>query len=116
MAIYIHDEAAHLRLRVTGELDDASARELGFCFATAFSVVGSRTVVMDLTNLSAAGEAGRQILEALHGKGVNFLAKSQFQVDLVREVTGARTLAGADANSSRGTWLKTLGLGVTQES
>ena len=89
MAIYIHDEAARLRLRITGDLDEQATKELASCWTTAASVVGSRTIVLDLTALTSAHEAGRRFLETLHQEGVEFLARSDFQSHLVAGITGA---------------------------
>lgn len=78
MAIYIHDEAAQLRLRVTGDLDEQAAQELASCWTTASSVVGERKIVMDLTGLSSIQETGQRLLEALHRAQVEFVGKSDF--------------------------------------
>jgi ABC-type transporter Mla MlaB component len=104
MAIYIHDETARLRLRVTGELDEASARQLASCWTTASSVVGSRKVVVDLRTLAAVQAAGTDLLEALHREGVEFLASSEFQTQLVAEITGAARRTNPAGPSVRG-WL-----------
>jgi hypothetical protein len=71
------------------DLDAAAAKHLASCWATASSVVGFRQVVVDLTNLSALDDPGRDLLEALHREGVEFLARSEFQNRLVSEITGA---------------------------
>jgi len=96
MAIYIHDEAARLRLRVTGDLDELAAKELASCWTTASSVLGSRKIVVDLTSLAEACESGRHLLGALHKEGVEFLTKSEYQTELVRGVAawavGSRAL------------------------
>ena len=112
MAIYIHDEAARLRLCVTGDLDDDSAKELASCWSTASSVVGDRRIVLDLTALDAAHDSGRQLLEALHREGVEFLAQSESQQSLVAEITGAKVQqSSSDRSVSR--WLKGL-MGVSR--
>ena len=104
MAIYIHDEAARLRLRVTGDLDEGSAKQLAACWATAGSVVGSRKVAIDLRALAAIQDSGRDLLEALHREGVEFLADTEFQIQLVSEITGrARKPDAADRGVLR--WL-----------
>jgi hypothetical protein len=91
MSIYIHDEAARLRLRVTGTLDDPSARELLACWQTAGSVVSGRKVVADLTQLAGgSGDAGREVLAQLHEEGVEFLVRTVEQQDLVEEATGSK--------------------------
>jgi TfoX/Sxy family transcriptional regulator of competence genes len=86
LAIYIHDEAARLRLRVTGELDERATKELASSWKTASSVVGTRKVAVDLTSLTAACERGRDLLESLHRQGVEFLAQSPFQLKLVESL------------------------------
>src|SRR5882724_12644927 len=105
MAIYIHDEAARLRLRVTDELNEPAVRELASCWTTALSVIGSRTIVLDLTGLSSIADAGRQILEELHRYGVEFLAQTEFQLQLVAGITrGAVSPNARDRGVGR--WLK----------
>ena len=105
MAIYIHDEAARLRLRVTGDLDEQAAKELASCWTTASSVVGSRAIVLDLTGLSCAHDSGRQFLETLHREGVEFLAQSEFQLQLAAAITGAN-VAERPRDRGVGRWLK----------
>ncbi|HEY3742374.1 MAG TPA: hypothetical protein VGL53_21135 [Bryobacteraceae bacterium] len=100
MAIYIHDETARLRLRVLGELDEPAAKQLASCWATASSVVGSRTVVIDLTATSAVDHAGRELLEALHREGVEFLAHSEFQIELVSRIKGSGQRVLEDARAA----------------
>ena len=108
MAIYIHDEAARLRLRVAGDLDAAGAKQLASCWSTASSVVGFRKVVVDLTGLSAVDEPGRRLLEALHREGVEFLARSEFQIQLVSRITGAARKSNPAADYGVQGWLKGL--------
>ena len=105
MAIYIHDEADRLRLRVTGDLDDFATEELASCWKTASSVVGQRPLVVDLTGLYTAQASGRNLLETLHRQGVQFLTASEFQAELVAGVTGKPTYADAH-DGGVGRWLK----------
>ncbi len=105
MAIYIHDEAAQLRLSVTGDLDEQAAKELASCWTTASSVVGERKIVMDLTGLSSVNQTGHQLLEALHQARVQFVGKSSFQEQLIAAITGASTTKKR-ADGSVGRWLK----------
>jgi ABC-type transporter Mla MlaB component len=106
MAIYIHDEAARLRLRVAGDLDAAGAKQLASCWSTASSVVGFRKVVVDLTSLSAVDDPGLDLLEALHREGVEFLARSEFQVQLVSRITRAARKSNPAADHGVRGWLK----------
>src|ERR1700694_1265072 len=98
MAIYIHDEAASLRLRVTGDLDEVQARELASGWRTASSVVGGRKVTIDLRAVAAAGDAGRELLEVLLAAGAEFMAASPFQLALVAEVTGTSPVKKSPAD------------------
>ena len=105
MAIYIHDEAAQLRLRITGDLDERAAKELASCWTTASSVVGHRKIVVDLTGLVTAEALGRRFLEALHQEGVEFLAKSEFQTQLIAGLTG-KLVSDGPQERRVGRWLK----------
>ena len=105
MAIYIHDEAARLRLRVTGDLDEQAARELASCWNTASSVVGSRRIVLDLTGLVSAHAAARELLGDLREHGAEFMTQSAFQSELVAEITGAE-IAQRPRERGVGRWLK----------
>lgn len=107
MAIYIHDEAARLRLRVTGDLDDSAARELASSWQTASSVLQDRKIVLDLRSLTSSGARGRQLLESLHHLGVDFLAQTPFQSALVAEVTGQPSGSRESSDAASG-WLKAL--------
>ena len=113
MAIYIHDEAARLRLRVTGDLDDKAATELASCWKTASSVVRERTIVIDLTSLTAVQERGHELLEALHHEGAEFLAQSGFQTQLIAGITGKNVPDEESSGRGVGRWLKEV-LGVAR--
>lgn len=108
MAIYIHDEAARLRLRVTGDLDEKAAKELASCWTTASSVIRERKIVVDLTSLAAIHDGGRELLAALHHDGAEFLAQpSGFQAQLIAGITG-KQVVGEESATGRGVgrWLK----------
>ena len=87
MAIYIHDEAAQLRLRVTNDLDEQAANELASCWKTASSVVGERRIVMDLTGLSSIQETGRQLLE-LMGRKTHEVVSATYPEGLSKSICG----------------------------
>lgn len=106
MAIYIHDEAARLRLRVTGDLDDKAAKELASCWSTASSVVRGRKIVLDLTGLASVQDDARHLLESLHQEGVEFLAQSRFQTQLIAGITGAHGTTEETRERGVGRWLK----------
>lgn len=105
MAIYIHDEAARLRLRVTGDLDARAAKEMASCWNTASSVVRGRSIVVDLRALDSVQDAGRELLESLYQEGVEFLGQSGFQTQLIAGITGHR-VTGEASGRSVGSWLK----------
>jgi hypothetical protein len=91
MAIYIHDEAQRLRLRITGKLDDHLARELALCWATASSVIAGRKVVADLrevTGWSSSARAAGVVFEQLHEHGAEFLVRTDEQRAFVEQITG----------------------------
>ena len=91
--IYVHDEVARLRLRVTGAFNDDSSRELASCWATASSVVAGRKVIVDLRELSGeCSPVGRDILARLHQEGAEFLIRTSGQRELVEQITGVQTV------------------------
>lgn len=70
MRIYQHDNSDVFRIRLVGRLDAEAALELERCFRCAASILGSRPIVVDISEVSGSEEAGLALLRSLREQGV----------------------------------------------
>lgn len=70
----IHDGAAQFRFELEGALASGDVAELDQCWRTAASTIAGKTLVVDLTSLTAIDESGRQLLARWRQAGAEFVA------------------------------------------
>jgi len=70
----IHDGAAQFRFELEGALASGDAAELDQCWRTAASTIAGKTLVVDLTSLTAIDASGRQLLDRWRQAGAKFIA------------------------------------------
>jgi len=70
----IHDGAAQFRFELEGALASGDVAELDQCWRTAASTIAGKTLVVDLTSLTAIDESGRQLLYRFRQAGAEFVA------------------------------------------
>jgi len=70
----IHDGAAQFRFELEGALASGDVAELDQCWRTAASTIGGKTLVVDLTSLTAVDDSGRQLLNRWREAGAEFIA------------------------------------------
>jgi len=95
---YLHDTASSFRFKLSGSLAADDVAELGQCWLTASSALGSRTLIVDIEELTTVDEQGREFLRQLHEQGAHFIARSPQARILAEAITGRPmpTLALAD--------------------
>src|SRR4051812_17498533 len=76
LSYYLHDGPSAIRFKLCGALGDSDAAELNQCWRTASSTIGSRTLLIDISELTAADDAGRTLLGHWHQNGAQFVANS----------------------------------------
>jgi len=73
MILYQHDQAKTFRFVLVGELDGTSAHELQCAWETARSVLRGRELLVDLTQMTAAGPEGWGLLSRMKEAGARLL-------------------------------------------
>ena len=89
---YIHDSIAACRLELIGELTETEVGELTGCWRTARTILGSRSLILDLRALKSVDEAGKQWLAGMAQEGAVYSPESYLR-DLVagKHMTGSGT-------------------------
>src|SRR5262245_47264194 len=87
---YMHDEPDAFRLELSGTLADRAAQDVYHAWRTALSIIGKRSVVVDLTYVSAADPYGRALLRLWRGAGARIVARSTESRALVESILGER--------------------------
>jgi len=88
LSITLHDGAGAFRFQLEGELVEPMVPELEGSWNTAASTFGGRSVVIDFTRVTFVDESGEALLRKMHREGAEFVARSDYQRDLLREITG----------------------------
>lgn len=106
---YIHDHVRLFRLQLLGSLSALDMHELDGCWKTAHSSVAGRRIQIDISNLLAADEAGRNWLAQLaNTPNLDFLAAPEsagfLPAGVAMEIVSnpAATLAGSWIGRSMG--------------
>src|ERR1700744_3279296 len=87
---YMHDGPSAFRFELSGILHDAGARRLDQDWRTASSVIGDRTLVVDLTFVTAIGELGRALLARWYGEGSQIIAQTEESRQLAESALGQK--------------------------
>lgn len=74
MQIYQHDNSDAFRFRLIGRLDLEAAAELERCWRSALSVLGSRPLVVSVSEVAGFEETGLSLLRKMRDEGVLFAA------------------------------------------
>src|SRR5215831_7771751 len=85
---YMHDRPAAFRFKLVGALAGAAAAELEQCWLTALSTMEGRAFVVDVGDLTAVDEAGRELLLRWRRHGAQFLATSERARSLGESILG----------------------------
>src|ERR1700748_1493018 len=70
---YMHDGSSAFRFELAGDLNGEGARRLVRDWRTASSVIGQRTLIVDMMFVTSADEEGRALLARWHADGAKIL-------------------------------------------
>ncbi|MGA7413189.1 MAG: hypothetical protein WBW33_22125 [Bryobacteraceae bacterium] len=106
--LYIHDGAASFRFEIEGSLSGNAATQVEQAWCTASSVIGDRSLVVAIGNLTNIDSSGRKLLRNWHEAGAFFVAKSPLTKTLIGSIVGQPVMT---ANTFDGrSWLRTCAL------
>ena len=103
LSYYLHDGSSALRFKLCGALTAGDVTELEQCRLTAWSTIGDRNFLVDVSDLTSVDEAGRALLEAWYQDGTQFIAKSAESRLFVESIMGHRfSVVSAEAERAPG--------------
>jgi hypothetical protein len=101
---YMHDGSAAFSFELAGRLSDEGARELQQTWQTASSMIGDRSLIVDLSYVTGVEAGGQKLLRRWHDQGAQLVAKSPEARALIQSITGQ--VAGELSTTARhSTWL-----------
>jgi hypothetical protein len=102
---YMHDGSSAFRFELAGDLTSEGAHRLERDWYTASSVIGHRSLIVDMTFVTSADEEGRALLARWHADGARLIAKSKGSRELAEAIVGEPLLEFAAKAGSEQTWL-----------
>ena len=88
LSYYMHDEAAAFRFQLAGDLSKDTTADLDQARETASSILGGRTLIVDLTGIASIDTYGRQLIEKWHGLGAQFVVTTRQAKMRIQSMTG----------------------------
>lgn len=88
LKITIHDGGKSFRLQLEGRLATAWVTELEQCWKTAASTLDSKTLTVNLNDVTFVDGSGMALLGDMHRAGAKFTASTPYQREIVAEITG----------------------------
>jgi ABC-type transporter Mla MlaB component len=85
---YLHDGAGAVRFVLHGTLAGGSVKELDQCWRTASSTLADRVLLVDISSLVAADEAGHALLQSWRDSGARFVANTTQGRGFLQSITG----------------------------
>jgi hypothetical protein len=107
---YMHDGPSAFRFELSGDLTDEGANRLEQDWDTASSVIGSRHLIVDLTFITSAGEAGRALLARWHSAGARLIAASKTSRSIAESIIGAPLPEAVAGSKPEPTWMPFVSL------
>jgi ABC-type transporter Mla MlaB component len=101
---YMHDGTAAFSFELAGRLSDEGARELQQTWQAASSMIGDRSLIVDLSYLTGIDDAGQRLLREWYDRGAQLVAKSPEARALVQSITG-QAAGELSATARHSTWL-----------
>ena len=101
---YMHDGTDAFSFELAGRLSDEGARELQQSWQTASSMIGDRSLIVDLSYVTGVDIAGQKLLRGWHDQGAQLVAKSPQARALVQSITG-EAAGELSATARYSTWL-----------
>jgi hypothetical protein len=87
MRYYMHDGPAAFRFELAGDLDAADAARLEQDWHTASSMMGNRTLIIDVSFVTGIDETVRSLFRRWYAAGAEFSASSKRSRELVESIT-----------------------------
>jgi hypothetical protein len=118
LKFYIHSGAAFLRFEIEGNFSGEGARQAQQSWSTALSVIGDRSLIISVGNLSRIDPVGRALLCSWGAAGAQFLVQSPLTRTLIGSIVGESFLSYGESSGScmgdkrfgGGTWLRKVAL------
>ncbi len=101
---YMHDGPSAFRFELSGELNNEAASDLDQAWRTASSMIGERSLVVDMTFITGAEREGRSLLARWYAEGAQLIARSKVSRALAEAIIGAPLPQVASANSPGAVW------------
>jgi hypothetical protein len=102
---YMHDGPAAFRFELAGDFANGDAARLEQEWRTASSTIGGRTLIVDLSFVTATDEAARSLFRRWHAAGAQFAAISPQSRKLVESITGRPFLQRQSQEPTYEPWL-----------
>jgi hypothetical protein len=87
MRYYMHDGPAAFRFELAGDLNGVDASRLEQDWHTARSIVGSRTLILDVSFVTGIDEEARGLFKKWYAGGAEFAATSKRSREIVESIT-----------------------------
>jgi hypothetical protein len=101
---YMHQGTAAFSFELAGRLSDDGARELQQAWRTASSIIGDRSLIVDLSYVTGIDVFGRHLLRGWHDWGAQLVATFPETRVLVQLITG-QSVSEISATARHPTWL-----------
>ena len=99
MRYYVHEGPAAFRFELAGDPDAADAATLEHDWQAASSVMGNRTLIIDLSFVTGIDETVRSLFRRWHSEGAEFTASSKRSRELVESIHRLPVYAGVAASA-----------------
>jgi ABC-type transporter Mla MlaB component len=98
----MHDKFAAFRFQLAGDLSQETASDLDQARQTASSVLGGRSLIVDLTRINSVDTAGRELLDKWHGLGAQFVVTASKAHARIQSMTDVPiTFLGTNSGASK---------------
>ena len=85
---YMHDGSTAFRFELAGNLNHEGARRLDQDWRTASSVIGDRTLIVDMTFVTGVDEQGRALITRWHREGARLITNTKASRALAESILG----------------------------
>ena len=106
--LYIHGGAASFRFEIEGSLSGSAEKQVEQAWWTASPVIGDRSPVVSIGNLTGTDSSGRKLLRGWRDAGAYFVAKSPLAKTLLGAVVGQHVMSAATRDGR--VWLRACAL------
>jgi anti-anti-sigma regulatory factor len=90
MKVQVNEDGEKVVLHIEGTLAGPFVAALEDCWGSARASSVDRRICVDLRNVTCVDRAGRKLLQAMHGSGVQFLRAGLAIQDIVEEIREAQ--------------------------